>query len=198
MSFSPLIRRAVPLLVGIVLVAVSPPRAAAQDASRATVVIAPRPTLMMVSALERAGTPVTRNAAARVSPDSARVTPQGRTIGRPHAATVFYGLVAVGTLAAFELRLDPDEGGYQDGWQTKAPFPDKVVHALASFALTSVGADVGARPWLAATAVCAAGAAFEYSQGYVSYMDISANCLGATGAALWKSWTKSRDARAGR
>jgi hypothetical protein len=109
---------------------------------------------------------------------------------------VFYGLVGIGTLAAFELRVDPDEGGYHDGWQTKAPFPDKVVHALASFALTGVGVDLGARPWLAASTVCAAGAAFEYSQGYVSYMDISANCVGAAGAALWKSWTKREDATA--
>lgn len=151
-------------------------------------VIAPRPRISFLAPIAGLGTPVTRAPAADSLP--ARQSPVAR---RHRGAMVFYGLVAAGTLAAFELRIDPDDGGYEDGWQTKAPFPDKIVHALASFALTSVGVDVGARPWLAATTVCAAGAAFEYSQGYVSYMDISANCIGAAGAAFWKSWTKHRD-----
>ena len=180
MTFRPAVLRAVAgCIATAVLVAVPIAHAEAQrDTTRAVGSVVER---------DASVTRVTKSA----TPDSV-VAP---TLGarRGHGAAVFYGLVGIGTLAAFELRVDPDEGGYHDGWQTKAPFPDKVVHALASFALTGVGVDLGARPWLAASTVCAAGAAFEYSQGYVSYMDISANCVGAAGAALWKSWTKRGD-----
>ena len=48
----------------------------------------------------------------------------------------------------------------------------------------------------AAIAVCAAGTAFEFAQGYVSPYDIAADCIGATGAALWQSWRASRRERA--
>jgi hypothetical protein len=69
------------------------------------------------------------------------------------------------------------------------------VHALAAWAITSVGVDLGARPRYAALAVCAAGTAFEFAQGYVSPYDVAADCIGAGGAALWQSWRAKRRAR---
>ncbi len=114
------------------------------------------------------------------------------------SSRLFYGALIAGAALSFQISVDPDEGGYKDGWSTAAAFPDKAVHALAGWALTGVGVDLGARPWVAAASVCAAGAAFELSQGYVSNIDIAADCVGAAGAALWRNWRDSKDASAGR
>ena len=83
-----------------------------------------------------------------------------------------------------------------DGWTTATDFPDKAVHALAAWAITGVGIDLGARPRYAAIAVCGAGVAFEFAQGYVSVYDTAADCAGAIGAATWQSWRARRKARA--
>lgn len=93
------------------------------------------------------------------------------------------------------LHVDPDSGGYDDGWTTATDFPDKAVHALAAWAITTVGVDLGARPRHAALAVCAAGTAFEFAQGYASPYDVAADCVGAAGAALWQSWRARRRER---
>ena len=134
-------------------------------------------------------------AAARV--DSADATAKKRAVSR-RTTHLFYGALLAGAALSFNYQVDPDEGGYQDKWNTLAAFPDKGVHALAAFALTGVGVDLGARPWVAAASVCAAGAAFEFSQGYVSKMDIAADCVGAAGAALWRSWRSRVSEREGR
>src|SRR5687767_1847483 len=105
---------------------------------------------------------------------------------------VFYGALGAAATTAFVLRVDPDSGGYHDGWNTATDFPDKAVHALAAWAITTVGVDLGARPRYAAVAVCAAGTAFEVAQGYVSVYDIAADCAGAAGAAAWQSWRARR------
>ena len=111
---------------------------------------------------------------------------------------VFYGALAGAAGVAVALHVDPDSGGYRDGWTTATDFPDKAVHGLAAWAITTVGVDLGARPRHAAIAVCAAGTAFEFAQGYVSPYDIAADCIGATGAALWQSWRARRRERAGK
>lgn len=113
------------------------------------------------------------------------------------SSRLFYGVLFAGAALSFQYSVDPDAGGYEDKWNTMAAFPDKGVHALASFALTTVGVDLGAKPWIAAASVCAAGAAFEASQGYVSKIDIAADCVGAAGAALWRTW-RDRDRPHGR
>jgi len=124
----------------------------------------------------------------------------GQAQQKPSASSsrIFYGALLAGAALSFQYSVDPDEGGYEDGWSTAAAFPDKAVHALAGWALTGVGIDLGARPWVAAASVCAAGAAFELSQGYVSRIDIAADCVGAAGAALWRNWRDRVDARRGR
>ena len=66
-------------------------------------------------------------------------------------------------VATAVFHLDPDPGGYPDGWTTATDFPDKAVHALAAWAITGVGIDLGARPRYAAIAVCGAGVAFEFA-----------------------------------
>jgi len=108
---------------------------------------------------------------------------------------VFYGALATAAVTVAVLHVDPDSGGYRDGWTTATDFPDKAVHALAAWAITNVGIDLGARPRYAALAVCAAGTAFEFAQGYASPYDVAADCAGATGAALWQGWRARRRAR---
>ena len=135
--------------------------------------------------------------AAVAKTDSVHAPVKGRsTPGR--ATHVFYGVLLAGAALSFNYSIDPDAGGYDDNWNTAAAFPDKGVHALAGFALTTVGVDLGARPWVAAASVCAAGAAFEFSQGYVSKIDIAADCVGAAGAALWRMWRTRANESEGR
>jgi len=122
--------------------------------------------------------------------------PEAKRTRRERLPTIFYGALAGAAGAAVILHVDPDSGGYRDGWTTATDFPDKAVHALAAWAITSIGVDLGARPRNAAIAVCAAGTAFEFAQGYVSPYDVAADCIGATGAALWRSWRAARRKRA--
>ena len=115
---------------------------------------------------------------------------------RDRLPLVFYGALGGAAVAVATFHVDPDTGGYRDGWTTATDFPDKAVHALAAWAITSVGVDLGVRPKYSAAAVCAAGTAFEFAQGYVSVYDIAADCIGAAGAAVWQSWRAKRRARA--
>ena len=139
--------------------------------------------------------------------DAARAGASSATAGPAHASNgvkqrrerwpvVFYGALAGAAGVAVALHVDPDSGGYRDGWTTATDFPDKAVHGLAAWAITTVGVDLGARPRNAALAVCAAGTVFEFAQGYVSPYDIAADCIGATGAALWQTWRARRRERA--
>ena len=111
---------------------------------------------------------------------------------------VFYGVLAAGAATAAVLHVDPDTGGYHDGWTTATDFPDKAVHALAAWAITNVGVDLGAKPRYAALAVCAAGTAYEFAQGYVSVYDIAADCGAAAAAGAWQSWRARRKAKTAR
>lgn len=115
---------------------------------------------------------------------------------RDRLPLVFYGALGGAAVAAAALHVDPDTGGYRDGWTTATDFPDKAIHALAAWAITSVGVDLGVQPKYSAAAVCAAGTAFEFAQGYVSVYDIAADCIGAASAAAWQSWRAKRRARA--
>ena len=108
---------------------------------------------------------------------------------------VFYGALGGAVATAAVFHVDPDTGGYRDGWTTATDFPDKAVHALAAWAITSIGVDLGVRPRYSALAVCATGTAFEFAQGYVSAYDIAADCAGAAGAAAWQTWRAKRRAR---
>jgi hypothetical protein len=138
------------------------------------------------------------DSAARIAPktDSTSalhpITTIPRTVHRK-APIVFFAGLAGGLAANARIKLDQDPGGYTDSWRTSSMFPDKGVHGLAAFALTSVGVDLGVKPWTSAMTICAAGVAFEYTQGYVSRYDIGADCIGASGAALWRSLRGSRN-----
>ena len=115
---------------------------------------------------------------------------------RDRLPLVFYGALGGAAVAVAAFHVDPDTGGYRDGWTTATDFPDKAVHALAAWAITNVGVDLGVQPKYSAAAVCAAGTAFEFAQGYVSPYDIAADCIGAASAAVWQSWRAKRRARA--
>ena len=133
--------------------------------------------------------------APRPASDSARDVARGTTIPRTvqrGPRMMFYGGLVAGLAANYRMKLDQDPGGYTDRWTTSSMFPDKGVHGLAAFTLTTLGVDLGVKPWKSAMAVCAAGIAFEYTQGYVSRYDIGADCIGASGAALWRSWRGAR------
>ena len=121
---------------------------------------------------------------------AAAATPRAK--GRNKLPLVFYGALAAGAVTAATLHIDPDTGGYHDGWTTATDFPDKAVHALAAWAITNVGVDLGAKPRYAALAVCAAGTAFEFAQGYVSIYDVAADCGAAAAAGVWQSWRARR------
>jgi hypothetical protein len=126
-----------------------------------------------------------------------RVTVSGpRARRRDMLPLVFYGALGSAAVATAVFHVDPDTGGYHDGWATATDFPDKAVHALAAWAITSVGVDLGVRPRYSAAAVCVAGTGFEFAQGYVSIYDIAADCAGAAGAAAWQAWRARRRARA--
>jgi hypothetical protein len=111
---------------------------------------------------------------------------------------IFYGVLGAAATTTMVLHVDADSGGYHDGWTTATDFPDKAVHALAAWAITTAGVDLGARPRYAALAVCAAGTVFEVAQGYVSVYDIAADCVGAAGAAAFQSWRATRRAKSER
>lgn len=113
------------------------------------------------------------------------VTPARRASKLP---LLFYGGLTAGVVAVRAFHLDSDPGGYHDGIRTKSLFPDKAVHMLAAWVVTSFGSDLKVGAWKSAAAVCATGVGFELAQGYVSGYDIGANCLGAAGAAAWHSW----------
>ena len=133
------------------------------------------------------------------SADAARVgIAPARTQKHDRLPLVFYGALGGAAVAVAAFHVDPDTGGYRDGWTTATNFPDKAVHALAAWAITSVGIDLGVQPKYSAAAVCAAGTAFEFAQGYVSVYDIAADCIGAAGAAAWQSWRAKRRAHAKR
>ena len=132
------------------------------------------------------------NAAAKTAVRAPRVEQRDRL------PLVFYGVLGSAAVATAVFHVDPDSGGYRDGWTTATDFPDKAVHALAAWAITGIGVDLGVRPRYAALAVCGAGTAFEFAQGYVSPYDIAADCVGAVGAATWQSWRAKRKARAAR
>ena len=176
------------------------PRAARRAAAIAATTLLVLPAT--VSAQTNIFEPVLPLASIQLASASARTdtasTPAKKRPSTVRTSHVFYGALLTGAALSFNYRVDPDAGGYEDKWNTLANFPDKGVHALAAFALTGVGVDLGARPWVAAASVCAAGAAFEFSQGYVSKMDIAADCVGAASAALWKSWRQRVNAREGR
>jgi hypothetical protein len=137
-----------------------------------------------------AGSPIPSVESAR----AAAATPRAK--GRDKLPLVFYTALTAGAVTAAVLHVDPDTGGYSDGWTTATDFPDKAVHALASWAITNVGVDLGAKPRYAAAAVCAAGTAFEFAQGYVSIYDIAADCGAAAAAGVWQSWRARRKAKA--
>lgn len=80
--------------------------------------------------------------------------------------------------AFFAGRLDLDAGGYRDGFGTRAPFPDKAVHAVCAYGLTLTLAML-LPGWMAALATTAAGAAYERGQGFFSMYDLAADVFGA-------------------
>lgn len=125
--------------------------------------------------------------AVSTSGDSAGVTTPlvGKRAVLPY---VFFGAMAAGLVVNSFVHVDKDPGGYHDTWNTESPMPDKIVHGLAAFALTSVGVDLKVRPMISAMTTCAAGVIFEKTQGYVSRYDIGADCAGAALAGLWRHW----------
>lgn len=120
-----------------------------------------------------------------VGPRPVAVSPRHRSNLRQW---LYYGGVGAGVVAVSAFHLDSDPGGYHDGIGTESTFPDKAVHLLAAWTITSLGADLKVGAWKSALAVCAGGVGFEFAQGYVSPYDIGANCIGAAGAAAWHTW----------
>jgi hypothetical protein len=98
----------------------------------------------------------------------------------------FTALLFAGVWANGAFGIDRDVGGYRDEWTL-----DKYTHGLAAGVLTFGAMTAGVPRDLAAVGVCAAGGAFEVSQGYVSNRDFIASCGGALVAWGWhRLWAK--------
>jgi hypothetical protein len=98
----------------------------------------------------------------------------------------FTGLLFTGVLANGVFGIDRDAGGYIDEWTL-----DKYTHGLAAGVLTFGAMTAGVPSTYAALGICAAGAAFEVTQGYVSNRDIVADCGGALTAWVWhRVWAR--------
>ena len=98
----------------------------------------------------------------------------------------YVALLFAGVWANGVFRIDADAGGYRDEWSL-----DKYTHGLAAGLLTFGAMTAGVKPTPAAVGLCAAGAAFEVTQGYISSRDIVADCTGALSAWLWyRLWVR--------
>lgn len=96
------------------------------------------------------------------------------------AATLLVFGGALALIAHFGIDRDAvsQYGPLGDRWNTKATFPDKLVHALAAYALTFTLA-LYLPVWVAVGLTIAAGVGLEFVQGYVSKWDIVADVAGA-------------------
>lgn len=126
---------------------------------------------------------------------------------------LFASLLLAGLLVAWAGGIDRDAGGYPPGWRGLVPLPlvrhrggrrvyvsDKLLHALASFALTLAGVLLfRLAPVVSAWLVLGAGALLELAQafparwvfrrpgaarGYGDWRDLVADLLGVVLAAL--------------
>lgn len=101
-------------------------------------------------------------------------------------SAAFTGVLFASVWANGVFGIDRDAGGYTDEWTL-----DKYTHGLAAGVLTFGAMTAGVPRDYAAVGICAAGAAFEVSQGYVSTRDIIADCGGALTAWVWhRVWAK--------
>lgn len=100
----------------------------------------------------------------------------------PLAVGATLGLAALG-----ELGRANGHSGTATGWRSTQPYYKRYAHGVAAFALTDVGVDMGLAPWRSASAVCAAGVAYEMVQGHVSRLDIATDCTAALLDVLWRA-----------
>ena len=100
---------------------------------------------------------------------------------------VFAGLLLAIVAANYWLRFDVDErakGEPLRDWKAKATYPKSYLHALQAFALMMIAAMFGLHTILAVVIVFGALLAFEYSQGFLDWMDVAANGAGIVVAVL--------------
>src|SRR5687768_18265656 len=84
----------------------------------------------------RAAIPSIEAARVAASPSPGSEPGESNSVARrsDHLQIVFYSALAGAAGIAAVLHVDPDSGGYDDGWTTATDFPDKAVHALAAWA----------------------------------------------------------------
>lgn len=103
--------------------------------------------------------------------------------------TVIFLVLLVAVIVANKfLRFDVDErpaGSPKRSLWAKAAYPKSYVHALQAFTLTMIAVFLAAMPIVVAVPVVFfALAIFEWTQGYVDYLDIAANGVGVVAAVL--------------
>lgn len=123
-----------------------------------------------------------------LAPDSSGAAGSARTARRsdripgtnlPKMSNQTFGaLLVLGIWGNTVVPVTRDPNPTSDEWNTL----DKPVHAFSAFALVETGLYAGVHPAFAVASVCAGGAAFEVTQGYISRKDIVANCVGAASA----------------
>lgn len=113
---------------------------------------------------------------------AAAAAPEGSLARRPMPTATYLALLSAGVAANAAFPISRDPGTLPDVWLGR----DKAIHAVSAFALTESAIVAGVKPGVAALGACAAGAAIEVTQGYISGRDMVANCVGAGGAYLWR------------
>jgi hypothetical protein len=161
--------------------------AAALSAVAAHAVAQPVQTSSGVRAGDRSGASdsiVVDSAAGAVERSPARRADRIPGTNLPRMSNQTFGaLLVLGIWGNTVLPITRDPNPRSDEWHTL----DKPVHAFSAFALAETGLYAGVHPAFAVVSVCAGGAAFEVTQGYVSRKDIVANCAGAASAWILTS-----------
>jgi hypothetical protein len=119
----------------------------------------------------------------------------GKAIDRAFHPTPVYGAtLGVALVGNYVFKIDRDPGGYRDSYGTS----DKLAHFNTGYFLAARAIDVNVPVGWSVLLTCAAGYAFEHTQGYVSNRDAVAACSGALtagGVALFRHKAKLRRER---
>mgnify|MGYP001563875639 CR=1 FL=1 len=91
------------------------------------------------------------------------------------ADCIYLALLALGILMNAIFKIDSDSGGYIDTlWSV-----DKITHFVFAYAIVLTGLMIRVKKPIALGGIIVASIAFEFTQGFVSVLDIFADCVGA-------------------
>jgi hypothetical protein len=95
--------------------------------------------------------------------------------------------IAIATAVCFINKIwkfDPDAGGYHPNIKDKAQYPKFYVHSVSACLATIGMIRYGIHPVVALGLIAAFGTMYEFSQGFVNFLDILADITGGVVAFL--------------